>query len=109
MPEPWETPKGVACIDKWIATAMAKLNKHAGSPGFNARKPWSINQYGAVVGGGISSAGAPDNFPHFNNNKYYWMWAHYKATEPSEWTAAEWRAAAIPPLQSFVLACIEKP
>jgi hypothetical protein len=108
MPEPWETPKGQACIEKWIAESMAKLNKHVGKPQFNARKPWSIDQYGAVVGRGISSSGAPTDFPHFGNNKYHWMWAHYKATEPSEWHTAEWRAAGIVPLQSFVLACMAK-
>jgi hypothetical protein len=109
MPEPWETPKGQACIEKWIAESMAKLNKHVGNSTFNANKPWSIDQYGAVVGRHVASVpGGPTDFPHFGYNKYHWMWAHYQATEPSEWHTVEWRAAKIAPLQSFVLACMAK-
>ena len=108
MPEPWETPKGRACIDKWIAETVAKLNKYSGSASFNARKPWSINQYGVIEGRGLHSVGAPDNFGNFKYDKYFWMWAHYKATEPAEWSWAEWRALGIPPLQSYVLACMAK-
>jgi hypothetical protein len=46
--EPWQTPEGRACIEKWISAAMAKLNAYDGSEDFNARKPWRINQYGLV-------------------------------------------------------------
>jgi len=107
MPEPWETPQGQACFERWIAESMAKLNRHVGSDHFNRSKPWGIDQYGATVSRSVASVpGGPTDFPHFGYNKYRWMWAHYPATEPSEWPTAEWRAAGITPLRAFVLACI---
>src|SRR5207237_5765023 len=49
-PPPWDTPQGRACFERWIAYAMAKLNAYKGGEQFNARKPWSINQYGILAG-----------------------------------------------------------
>src|SRR5207244_3014391 len=51
--EPWNTPQGQACFDKWIQEAMGKLNAYkSANNDFNLRKPWSINKYGVLEGGG---------------------------------------------------------
>ena len=63
MPEPWETPEGRACIDRWVTDSMSRLNRYQGNAQFNSRKPWSINKYGVLEGhhpGGPVSNGAPD-------------------------------------------------
>ncbi|MFE3226984.1 hypothetical protein [Nocardia sp. NPDC059228] len=108
MPQPWETPQGQACIEKWIAVSMAKLNAFDGSPEFNARKPWSINQYGVLEGGphGPHSTHAPDDFPEHGNNKYWWMWDHMVPVGPfGTWASPDWEAAHIESIQSFVKTC----
>ena len=51
--QPWQTPEGRACIDRWIRNTTSRLNSYNGDTEFNSRKPWSINQYGLFVGRGI--------------------------------------------------------
>ena len=82
-PNPWDTPVGQACFERWIADATSRLNKYNGDKEFNGRKPWSINRYGIVEGNpkyGPTSVAAPDDFPRFNYNRYWWIWEHYKYT-----------------------------
>lgn len=86
---------------------MARLNRYQGSPEFNARKPWSINRYGVLEGNrryGPTSVYAPDNFPRYHNNKYWWMWDIY-VRSVNGWRVYEWNAAGVPDLRSFVLSC----
>jgi hypothetical protein len=69
---PWDTPEGQACFERWIAEATRLFNAYNGSPEFSARKPWSFNKYGILEGSpyGPHSVHAPDDFPFFSNNKY---------------------------------------
>lgn len=89
---------------------MAKLNAYDGGPEHNARKPWSINQYGLLEGrrpAGPFSVAAPDNFDDYGNDKYAYMWAIWVPTGAlGAWTWPEWNAAGIEPLQPFVLKCL---
>lgn len=111
-PNPWETLQGQACFEQWIAVSMAKLNAYNGSADFNARKPWSINRYGVLEGNpqfGPHSVAAPDNFPQYNNNKYWWMWDAWVPAGPlGTWRYPEWNGAGIENIQTFVPACIAK-
>jgi hypothetical protein len=78
--KPWETPDGIACFERWIATQMAKLNAYRGDGEFNGRKPWTINKYGLLESlspYGPRSVSAPDNFRDYNFNKYWYMWDHW--------------------------------
>lgn len=107
---PWETPQGQACFERWIAYAMAKLNAYNGGADFNARKPWSINRYGILEGrppAGPTSAYAPDAFPRYNYNRYWWIWDHYNP-EPGSglWRVPEWNGAGIVGVQSYVAKCL---
>jgi hypothetical protein len=106
-PPPWDTPQGRACFDRWIAYAMAKLNAYKGGEQFNARKPWSINQYGILAGNprfGPSSVHAPDGFERYNYNRYWWIWDHYNPTP--YWEVPEWDGAGIEGVQSYVTKCL---
>src|SRR4051812_6108919 len=103
MPEPWETPVGQACIEKWIAVATAKLNSHVGSEEFNLRKPWGYNQYGILIGRGISSPGMPDLFPEYGYNKYHFMWGTYPPDDFPD--TRDFAAAGVPHFHGFVLSC----
>lgn len=101
------TPKVQNCIEQWISLAMGLLNGYNGSPEFNRRKPWSINRYGILQGGGPAGPGsafAPDNFPQYHNNKYCYMMGTYPSTPDSP----EARAAGVPVLQPYVLSCAAK-
>ena len=105
---PWETPEGQACFERWIAVAMGKLNAYDGTAEFNGRKPWSINKYGVLEGGphGPHSVGMPDAFPAFGYNRYWWMWAHYLVSGDGLWPNANWNGAGVPALQPFVTDCL---
>lgn len=107
---PWETPAGQNCFEQWIREAMSRLNAYDdGGDDFNARKPWSINQYGILEGNpriGPTSVAAPDNFADYNYNKYWWMWDQYPAESVSDWRLPEWRAAQVPPLRPYVRNCV---
>jgi len=106
--EPWETPEGQACFEKWITVAMGKLNAYKGNADFNGRKPWSINKYGMPEGGphGPHSVAMPDDFPFHNYNKYWWMWDHHIVSSVGEWGDPNWNRAGIPALQAFVKKCL---
>ena len=110
MPEPWETPQGRACIDQWITISMSKLNAHEGDAEFNARKPWSINQYGLLEGrrpGGPLSVAAPDDFAQYHYDRYHYMWDQWiPAGVNGRWRWPEWNDAGIEPLRSFVQRCL---
>lgn len=105
---PWDTPQGQACFERWISEAMSRLNAYNGSSEFNARKPWRINKYGLLEGsrpGGPYSPYAPDNFRFYNNNKYWYMWDIVGYNNPSN---ANWIGARIPPLRDYVRRCLSR-
>lgn len=107
--EPWETPEGQACFERWISVAMGKLNAYKGNAEFNGRKPWSINnKYGTLEGSphGPHSVSMPDDFPFHNYNKYWWMWDHYYVPPNSVWNDPNWNAAGVPSIRQFVLDCM---
>ncbi len=110
---PWETTAGQACFEKWISESMSKLNAYNGSADFNARKLWSINRYGVLEGNpqvGPRSVAAPDNFPQYNNNKYWWMWDNWiPAGTNGTWTFPEWNGAGIENIRTFVTRCAPAP
>lgn len=106
---PWDIPQGQQCFERWIVEAMSRLNAYNGDANFNARKPWSINKYGVLEGNpqyGPRSVAAPDNFPQYNYNKYWWMWDHWVTDANGYWRDPEWNAAGIPALRPFVLKCV---
>jgi hypothetical protein len=105
---PWDTPEGQACFERWIAEATRLFNAYNGSPEFSARKPWSFNKYGILEGSpyGPHSVHAPDDFPFFSNNKYWWMWAHYTASGFDSWHDPVWDGAGIPHLHEYVTKCL---
>lgn len=107
---PWETPQGQACFERWITESMAKLNAYNGNAEFNGRKPWSINKYGVLEGRpgvGPTSVGAPDNFPQYNNNKYWWMWdAWVPSNADGTWRYPEWNGAGIENIRTYVTRCV---
>ena len=107
---PWDTPVGQTCFERWIAVSMAKLNAYNGSADFNARKPWSINKYGVLEGNaqfGPHSVAAPDDFPQHGNNKYWWMWDQWvPAGANGRWVYDEWNLAGVESIQSFVPKCM---
>lgn len=110
---PWETAQGQACFEKWISESMAKLNAYNGNADFNARKPWSINKYGVLEGNaqfGPRSVAAPDNFPQYNNNKYWWMWDNWiPVNADGTWRSAEWNGAGIENIRTYVTKCTPGP
>ena len=112
MPEPWETPEGRACIEKWIAESMSLLNKHDGGDEFNGRKPWSINKYGLLEGrrpAGPYSVAAPDNFHQYNNDKYWYMWDYWIPTGAlGNWKWEKLTDAGVESIQAFVGGCLGK-
>jgi fibro-slime domain-containing protein len=104
---PWDTTQGQACFVKWINESMSRLNAYNGDAEFNARKPWSINQYGVTEGNpqlGPTSVYAPDDFAQHNNNRYWWMWDHYPNLD--QWTDGNWRGAGVPLLRPYVSNCV---
>lgn len=106
--EPWETPQGQAAIDAWINDVTKMMNDYKGSDEYNRRKPYGFNQYGLVIGGGISSANPPDNFKEFyRNSKYCYMWNFYTAG-PDTWTDPNWRTLRVPRLQDYVTARLNR-
>ncbi|MEZ4520176.1 MAG: cohesin domain-containing protein [Thermomicrobiales bacterium] len=108
-PPPWETPEGIACFERWISEVERILNAYDGTDQFNARKPWSINEYGLVEGNpqfGPTSVAAPDNFWRYDNNRYWWIWDHYNVSYYWQWRWENWRNAMVPPPRPFVLNCI---
>jgi hypothetical protein len=77
--EPCQTTEGQQCFESWISEYARLANNYYGSPDCNGRKPWYINQYGLMAGGGAGgpySPYAPDDFAQYCNNKYCWTWAH---------------------------------
>ena len=106
---PWDNAAGQDCFERWIREATARWNAYDGTDEFNARKPWSINEYGLVEGNpqlGPTSVAAPDNFGAYNNNKYWYMWDTYSHDSIWEYKNENWRGAQIPPLRAFVLRCL---
>ncbi|MBI4670367.1 MAG: hypothetical protein HY741_01690 [Chloroflexi bacterium] len=109
-PNPWETPVGQQCFEKWITESMSKLNAYNGSSEFNGRKPWSINKYGILEGGtaaGPRSVYAPDDFKDHGNNKYWEMWDLWvpKGANGS-WGDPAWDGAGIENIRSYVTRCV---
>ncbi|MCA9840255.1 MAG: hypothetical protein KC422_25315, partial [Trueperaceae bacterium] len=108
---PWETPSGPACFERWIKTSSALLNSYQGTPDFNSRKPWSFNQYGLIEGGteaGPKSVYAPDTWAQYGNNKYAYMWIELYRFDDAYpyWANADWQGAGISGLRYFVLQCL---
>ena len=105
---PWDTPVGQGCFERWIAEAMGKLNSYNGTKSFNDNKPYSINKYGILEGKNFHSVAAPDNFRDYNFNKYWYMWDYWNSwSSIGGWPDPNWDAAGVPPLRPFVLQCIE--
>ena len=109
-PNPWDTPIGQQCFEKWIAESMAKLNAYDGRQDFNLRKPWSINQYGILEGfgpAGPRSIAPPDDFKDHNYNKYWEMWDLWTKKGPNvTWGNPEWDGAGIEDIRSYVTRCV---
>lgn len=109
-PNPWDTPAGQACFERWISESMAKLNAFNGTKEFNGRKPWSINQYGILEGGpaaGPRSVYAPDDFKDHNNNRYWEMWDLWVPRGANAtWGDANWDGAGIENIRSYVTRCV---
>jgi hypothetical protein len=104
--QPWETAAGQACFEKWIADAAAKLNAYDGGRSFNAQKPWGIHpKYGTLTNRSTTSAFAPDDFPRYNNNRYWYIWDHYVTDANGRWSRPEWNNAGVPDLHAFVEKC----
>jgi hypothetical protein len=103
---PWETSQGRACFERWIAEASGRLIAYNGDRDFNARKPWGFNQYGLLVGRGISSNYPSDNWGQVGGNRYWWMWENrdYVYGFGSRWPV--WGIVGVPPLRDYVLRCI---
>ncbi len=113
-PEPWETPRGRACIDRWAAVAAAKLNAYQGTAEHNGRKAWNFHpQYGTLQGNprtGPTSFNAPDNFVDYGYNKHWYMYASWTPAGPSgTWTYPAWNGAAVESIQSYVPKCLGAP
>lgn len=106
--QPWATPLGRACIDEWIAVTENRLNTYNGDDEHNARKPWSINQYGVLNGNaryGPTSTAAPDDFWRYNNDRYHYIWRYWH--EPSGvWRREYLRQAGVPHVRPYVEQCI---
>jgi hypothetical protein len=105
---PWESPAGQACFERWINDSMSRLNSYQGNQEFNARKPWSINRYGILEGNralGPTSVAAPDNFPQYRNNRYWYMWDYWHAPG-GFWKVNEWNAARLPDIRDYVTRCV---
>lgn len=102
----WNSAAVQNCFERWIKEAESRLNAYDGDSYFNANKPWRFNQYGLLEGNLIRSAYAPDNFPQYNNNKYWWMWDFYTAESISEWSKESWRNAGVPALRPYVRQCM---
>ncbi len=108
---PWDTAQGQGCFDRWIAETEARLNGYDGDDDFNARKRWTVNEYGVFEGNptlGPTSLAAPDNFGQFNNNRYWWMWEHYKGDSVWDWGWPNWIGAQVPPLRPYVTRCLQE-
>jgi hypothetical protein len=103
---PWDTAAGQNCFERWIREAMGRLNAYDGGSEFNGHKPWDINEYGILVGTGIASVAAPDAFPEYNNNRYWWMWDAYDADSVWGWRNDNWRGAQVPPIRQYVTRCL---
>ncbi|MFO0981480.1 MAG: hypothetical protein U1E76_06950 [Planctomycetota bacterium] len=107
--QPWQSPAGQACFERWIEQAMRRLNDYDGSEEFNSRKPWRINQHGLVEGNeryGPRASGPPADWAR-HENKYHWMWEHYLVDAEAKWRAPDWNGAQVPPLRDYVLRCLE--
>lgn len=101
---PWDTAAGQAAIERWIAEASAKLNAYDGGKTFNDLKPWGIHpKYGTLTNKKATSAFAPDDFPRFNNNKYWYIWANYTTNADKKWPLPEWNGAGVPDLHDYVM------
>jgi len=106
---PWETAAGQNCFERWIREATARLNAYNGTDDFNARKPWSINEFGLIEGNpqfGPTSVAAPDDFGAYNNNKYWYMWDGFPEDSIWDYKDENWQGAQVPPLRAFVLRCL---
>ncbi len=107
--EPYNTQAGQAAIDSWIALATAKLNAYDGGKTFNDLKPWGIDsKYGTLTNKTAKSAFAPDAFPRYNNNKYWYIWDHYMTDANGRWSLPEWNGAGVPDLHDYVLKKLKK-
>jgi hypothetical protein len=106
--DPWEDPWGPYCFELWISESMARLNGFDGTPEFNSRKPWRINQYGMFLGRDSWSNYEPDRWDQYDRNKYWWIWDHYTAYNPvTGWNDWIWRDAGVELIRTAVPRCIE--
>jgi hypothetical protein len=104
---PWDSPVGKNCFERWISEAMSKVNSYNGTQAFNNNKPYRINQYGLLEGKSFHSVAAPDNFRDYNFNKYWYMWDWWNTwSSITGWPDNNWDGAGVPPLRSFVNECI---
>ena len=100
----WDTAVGQNCFEQWISEVTSRLNAYDGDKNFNANKPWSINKYGITENKYSQSAYAPDDFPQYNNNKYWYMWAHADTKLPDQ----NYIGAGVPLLRDYVCRCIAR-
>jgi len=100
----WSHPKSAYCFKKWITVATTRLNNYQGSQDWNANKPYSINQYGEWQGAHTKKEYPPIDYFHYQN-RYHWMWRHYRMT-PLGWSVPEWNNAKVPELQELITDCM---
>jgi len=104
---PWDQTYSATCFNRWIYTAVSRLNSYNGSAAWNRNKPYRINRYGLWHGRSSYSNYAPDRF-HLYKNRYHWMWDHYPYSAYSGWRVKEWNYARVPALRSYVLRCLKQ-
>lgn len=105
---PWEGERGEQCFAQWERQAINAMNTYSGSPEFNRRKPWRIDQFGRLRGQGDPANYPPKNYGRYDENRYQFMWDYYEYAlrKPGTgWLMPEMEAAGVPPLRAFVRQC----
>ena len=105
--EPWQTPGGRACIDRWIGDTTSRLNRYNGDAEFNGRKPWRITRYGLFAGRTDRSNYEPDNWVRYSADRYHWMWGNYTSElQFPGWSNVHFDRAQVIGLRYFVRSCV---
>lgn len=101
--DPSSSPIGQGCIDQWIRLAMSILNRRdKSSPSPNG--PWRVNEYGQLVGHGVSSGGPPDGWEtRYHRSRDAYIWENWQQTHTLPSYGGE-----LPPLKDYVGACEAK-
>ena len=102
----WSHSHSEYCFQQWMKTATKLLNKYPGKEKWNANKPYHFDQYGQWQGKHATTTYPPVNFNHYQN-RYHWMWQHYRYTFYG-WSISQWNQAQVPPLHDFVVQCMRE-